>query len=135
VALYGLPMTAAIVNTKTLKNFMQIGHPAFKLCEFLYFSKRITLNLTFKITEFRGHLFLEGSPYNEKEIVQIGPFLFELSVFLYSSTHMTLKMTLKIKEFWGHHFREGSPCLDEQSQNNLIKIGLSVYELFAFLNS
>jgi predicted methyltransferase len=39
------------------------------------------LKLTLKVNEFRGHHFLEGSPYEntqvKKETVQIGQFVFD----------------------------------------------------------
>jgi hypothetical protein len=73
----------------------------------------MTLKMAFKVNEFRGHLFLKGSPYEniqgKKEIVQIAPFLLELSAFLYFTGCMTLKLAFKINEFHRHLFLEGSP--------------------------
>jgi hypothetical protein len=39
----------------------------FELCTFLYFSRQITLKLTLKVNEFRGHIFVKGSPYGDAQ--------------------------------------------------------------------
>jgi hypothetical protein len=43
-----------------------------------------------------------------------------------------MKLTLKVNEFRGHLVFEGSPD-DAKKQEKLIKIGLSVFGLLAFL--
>jgi hypothetical protein len=42
------------------KEIVQIGPFVFELSAFLYFFRHMTFNLTLKVKEFRGHLFLKS---------------------------------------------------------------------------
>jgi hypothetical protein len=68
-------------GTEVKEEGVQIVPLLFKVSAFLYSSWWMTMKITFKDNEFRGHLFLAGSPYEgtqvKKQAVQIAPFLFE----------------------------------------------------------
>jgi hypothetical protein len=113
------PPTAAIVNAKGLKKFVQIGHIVFTLCAFFTFPGKRLWNWLSRSINIVGIFSLKvalDETWIQTEIVQIGPLLLELSAFLYFSWWMTAK----VNEFPGYVSLESSPyeCTSQKKRRS-----------------